>query len=246
MFFVTDIETTKNFKAELYFEKKDYGVVPSRDELGDPPAAISKIKTQELRLEKLNKWQEDKIAKVHADIAAKRAKDIDQAALKWWLARIVCIGIEPLDYEGNSHGVWTFHGDDEKKILCEFFDLINRFSESHEIKIIGKQMKDFDMPMIIGRAMALNIGLPKMFHVKTNEVNDFFGYSKTMGMHGKLNDYAWGCGLSPKIAKGTDVFGWVEAGLWDKITEYCADDVRITAELVRRFYKLYIKENVDA
>ena len=242
MFFVYDLETTKNNRAELYYDKKDYGVVPSRDELGKIPESIMKVKDPELREKKIKEWQEAKITKISNEIEEKKKADIDRAALKWWTARIVCIGVQPLDSAGNAHGMWTFHGDDEKKNICDFFDLILRFSD-HEITLIGKNSDNFDMPMIIGRAMAHDIGLLDMFRVKhATDVEKFFGFSKSMGMHGRLNDYAWGLGVSSKSAKATDVFGWVDAGLWDKVTEYCANDVRITTELVRRYYKPYVSE----
>jgi hypothetical protein len=95
--------------------------------------------------------------------------------------------------------------------------------------------------------MANNIGIPEFLRPwrPIDDVNQIFGYGSRADQVGKLDDYAFGLGLSGKTGHGSQVQGMFNEAVlgkpevWQEIADYCAMDVTITAEVLRRFLKPY-------
>jgi hypothetical protein len=186
--------------------------------------------------------------KIEQSILAKRQKDFDKAALYWWTGKIICISTKVLglpDFKTK-----TFFGDDEKKLLRAFFDYLAEIAEHslHPVSIIGKSSADFDIPYTIGRAIVHDIGIPECLRPfrRINDVDQIFGATAASAQRTSLANYAYALNLSGKLGRGDQVSGWYlqtrmgDATAWKTITDYCAGDTDIAAEILTRWLKPYI------
>ena len=183
-------------------------------------------------------------AKIEAAIAEKRAKDIDQAALNWWTGAVVCIQA--------SAGDEKFAGVDldEKKLLLSFGEWL---SKHYDKVLVGKSSKTFDVPFLVGRYMAHDLGVPTNLRTvdrfRVTDIDQIFGHSITSGQVSTLSNYAFGLGIKGKSASGNHVADMVNQYLLGdktKLTElenYCRQDVAITEEVLRRFLKNFESDN---
>ena len=241
-YLVLDIETVKNDRAIEYFKNKKYTAKASMDSV---PASITNIKTDTLRQSKLDEWKRTQAAKIENDLMQQRKKDEERAGLHWWTGKICCICTEDV-VSGEKK---AFYGDDEYKLLYKFLSYLQM--EKNGYTLIGKNSKDFDIPFTVGRLLANNTGLTRHFgnFSTLKDVNEMFSYSKACSQIGHLSDYAWGLGVSGKLAHGSDVQGMYDVAtltdknVWNDIVKYCEQDVNITSEMVRRYYKTFKMED---
>lgn len=205
-----DIETVKNSKADEYYKQKKY-YAPSN-------------------------YKDEK--KKEAYIDQEMHKDKSKAALTWWTGKVICICSW-----NQKDGKKGWHGDDEQKLLEDFFSYLNL---NPHLTLVGKSSKDFDIPFLVGRALALNIPTPTQ--LRTNmwkdlvDVDEMFSFSRQCGQVSSLNNYAWGLGIDPKTGSGRDVADMytstlIEPEEWNKIEDYCHNDVRIVQEMLNRYYQ---------
>lgn len=188
--------------------------------------------------------------KIEEAIREKRAADMSRAALSWWTARLTCITAYPLNGIGDTLAPGFFSHDDEKVLLTQFFNYVTDLEErtSNRLILCGKRSDDFDQPMIVGRALVHDIGIPDSFRIwrKLTDVELIFGATSQASSRGRLYDYAWGLDIPNKLGTG---FGAIE--LWlrhltgdtDAQTElvgYCAQDSLIVKEILRRYLKRFV------
>ena len=180
--------------------------------------------------------------KIEAALAKKKEEARRTHALHWWTGKIISIAL--VDVLGDEPEV-CFSGHDEKLLLHELAMYLNK-----PCKLIGKSSEMFDFRFIIGRYMALDVEIPRVFkqNSKLFDVDKFFGYSAQSSQRGSLAVYAHGLGLDGKTMSGSDVHGLYErimmtepvdkiagAKLWDELVEYNLQDARIVAEMARRY-----------
>jgi hypothetical protein len=181
--------------------------------------------------------------KIAASIASKRHADIEKAALYWWTGKIVCISAnDPVTRQKRS-----FAGKDERDVIKGFFDFITK--ERPHAVLTGKQTKDFDFPYLVGRALALDIGIPQQLRISPpiSDVNLIFGFSSSSSQQRtSLANYAWGLEIQGKSGHGSNVKSMfdlacidISADPWRAIREYCEQDTEIVAEMLRRYSKSY-------
>lgn len=168
--------------------------------------------------------------KIAEAIAEKRKKDVERAALFWWTGRIICICAQLPDGQ-----MVTAAGDNEKEVLCEFFNKVPA-----DAWMIAKSGDYFDIPYLVGRALYHDIGIPDWLRPTrpVQDVNHIFGFARTDQVT-SLADYAFGLAIAGKLADGADVAGMYAEGRWDDIKSYCAQDVAIAAEIMKRWVKTY-------
>lgn len=81
-------------------------------------------------------------------------------------AKIVCISVGYLSFEGDEVvkcKIKSFAGDDEKKILQDFSDLLSaHFNDPEKNSICGHNIKEFDIPFICRRMVIHKIPFPKL------------------------------------------------------------------------------------
>lgn len=155
-------------------------------------------------------------------IEKEKKKIREKAALFPWIARIVCIGY---NLKGKTQ---TMIDEDEALILRTFFMVIE---SNFPVRMVGKFWDGFDAPFIRARAMVHNLRIPAplRYYRPVTSIEEIFGGN------GKLDDYAFMLGIGGKIGKGDQV-----AAMWAKrdfsaISTYCARDVDIVAEVMRRY-----------
>ena len=164
--------------------------------------------------------------------------------------KIICISVGiAQEKEKDRHGIRlkSYAGDDEKKILVDFGEMLEKYSRGRDILLCAHNGKEFDFPYIARRMLIHGIPLPNVLDnagKKPWEVK----HLDTMELW-KFGDYKHYTSLdlltaifnipSPK----NDMDGSMVADVYYKekdlkrITEYCQNDVLAMAQLMLR-YKL--------
>lgn len=188
----------------------------------------------------------DKRLKDPAKIAESRIEKVkeavEKAPLYWWYGRVVSIAFEVV----STGEKWSMCCMDERKLIRSAFDyllsIVNK-EAGHEINIVGKNSLGFDQGYLVGRSIALDLGVPAFLRPRFGFISDIdqcFG-GKLSAQCGKLADYAFGLGMQ-KLAHGSEVAAMLNEERYDDILRYNEQDTAITAEVLRRYLKEYKHE----
>ena len=176
-------------------------------------------------------------------------------------AKIICISMAYFNKEQNLRmRVKSFYGHDEKKILQEFVNTINKI-ESHNSKwcFAGHNIKEFDIPFICRRLLINHLPIPRYLDFQnmkpweTNIVDTFqywrFGDYKNytslkllaaaMGIPSPKDDID-GSMVGELYWSGTDA---ERAASLKRIAVYCQKDVITTGNIFLRFKNLPVVPN---
>ena len=179
----------------------------------------------------------------------------ERAALYAEFGKIIVVGMGFLfvNKQGElSLKVKTIANADEKELLVEFIDFINKTYKSRELTLVAHNGKEFDFPYLCRRMLANRLEIPKslqlqgkkpweIIHQDTMEMwkfGDRRSYSslellaELMGIEGAKIDLS-GDRVNYVFYKEKDL---------DRIAAYCGDDVIIVAQLYLRFHFLIIVE----
>jgi predicted PolB exonuclease-like 3'-5' exonuclease len=179
----------------------------------------------------------------------------ERAALYAEFGKIIVVGLGFLfvNKQGElSLKVKTIANADEKELLVEFIDFINKTYKSRELTLVAHNGKEFDFPYLCRRMLANRLEIPKslqlqgkkpweIIHQDTMEMwkfGDRRSYSslellaELMGIEGAKIDLS-GDRVNYVFYKEKDL---------DRIAAYCGDDVIIVAQLYLRFHFLSIVE----
>jgi len=179
----------------------------------------------------------------------------ERAALYAEFGKIIVVGMGFLfvNKQGElSLKVKTIANADEKELLVEFIDFINKTYKSRELTLVAHNGKEFDFPYLCRRMLANRLEIPKslqlqgkkpweIIHQDTMEMwkfGDRRSYSslellaELMGIEGAKIDLS-GDRVNHVFYKEKDL---------DRIAAYCGDDVIIVAQLYLRFHFLNIVE----
>lgn len=145
--------------------------------------------------------------KIAANIAMQKTRYIERAALHWTTAQIVLIGV------GDGAKYMPIIGT-ETEVIKSFFDIVQT-SIANGVNVGGHNVKQFDLPLIVNRARALNVPLPdgllsfwrgrSQWHeciFDTLEIFSFGDRSKTEG--NGVEDICRALGLDGKLGSGAD------------------------------------------
>jgi hypothetical protein len=171
--------------------------------------------------------------KIAAKELENREKLRDKLALHWWTGRVVLICAS---VDGLNH---SFISRDEVQILHWFAD----FLKDHQIStLMGKSSDDFDVPFLVGRYIANDIGIPSVLQPYNNrvvqDIDQWFGHRSSQ--QSTLENYAWGMGIRGKTASYKKVAEWWDGYLdgnkesMPQLIAYCAQDVAIVSEFLKR------------
>jgi predicted PolB exonuclease-like 3'-5' exonuclease len=175
-------------------------------------------------------------AKIKVAIEEKREEARSKHGLHWWTGKIISVAMCGVDHKLEH----VIAGHDEADILTELANSLNHKA----VTLVGKNSKDFDFPFMIGRYMANNLSVPRVFKDRSNslDVMDIFSRNMSSAQYGKLADYAHGLGLGEKLLHGgmvQNLYNEILAGdisKWKDITDYNMQDAKLTAEIARRYY----------
>ena len=175
------------------------------------------------------------------------------AALSPEFGKIRVISIGQIKFDENSDlvksNVRSFYGDDEYTILKEFLGTMQAvFNKNTNVQLIGHNIKNFDMPFIIKRAIINQLQIPHQFHFQKkkpweNCIMDTYDIWKFGGWGSASLDLI--CESlnipSPKdIMHAVDTTDQYWSGNLEKIKEYCEGDVIATMNVMLRISNLNI------
>jgi hypothetical protein len=173
--------------------------------------------------------------------------------------KIVCISVGFIHYKGKEMHFRTksFSGDDEKQLLIDFSNLINKFCISKEQTLCGHNIKEFDIPYICRRILINELKLPLVFDISgkkswemnfidTLELWKFGDYKNYTAL--KLLTAVFGIPTPKDDIDGSQVaMVYYKERDIDRIALYCQKDVVATAQVFLRMnsFDLIKRENIQ-
>ena len=158
-------------------------------------------------------------------------------------AKVICISVG--FFNEKTFRIKSFFGDDEKKLLKEFTELLNKHYNRKDHLLCAHNGKEFDFPFLCRRLLLNSIKLPKTLNIsgkKPWEIN----HLDTMELwkFGDFKNYT-SLGLLAHIFQiptpkddidGSDIARvyWEEKNM-ERIVAYCQKDVLTVARLLLRF-----------
>ena len=167
--------------------------------------------------------------------------------------KIVCISCGFTN--GREFRIKSFYGDDEKILLEEFTELLDKHYNNNYSLLCAHNGKEFDFPYIARRMLVNGIHIPEVLNLagkKPWEVR----HLDTMELW-KFGDYKHYTSLellaalfnipTPKDDIDGSMVGhvyWVEKDL-DRIVTYCQKDVITIAQLLRKYLGMKLISEAD-
>jgi uncharacterized protein YprB with RNaseH-like and TPR domain len=172
--------------------------------------------------------------------------------------KIICIGCGFISGEGENKSITikSFYGDNEKLVLAEFCDMLNKWSAKEQKWLCAHNGKEFDFPYLCRRLIINQIPIPSILNVsgkKPWEVNHYdtmelwkFGDYKSFTSLNLLA-HTLGVPTSKDDIDGSMVWSvyWNDKDL-NRIVTYCQKDVVTMAQIFLRMNNesLIKKENI--
>jgi predicted PolB exonuclease-like 3'-5' exonuclease len=174
-------------------------------------------------------------------------EQIYEKCASWFpeFGKIICISIGQVKFDESgvpqTSNIRSFYGDDEKSILEEFNGTMQAiFNKNANVKLVGHNIKRFDMPWIVKRSLINQLKVPYQFHFQKqkpweNCLVDTYEIWKFGGMNSTSLDLI--CGVmgipSPKQEISNDqVSDRYWAGELEKIKTYCEGDVHASMNVM--------------
>lgn len=195
--------------------------------------------------------------KAHWDELVRRVPSLaknghERTALDWSFGRIVCIGLSISGRAGAAgflagvagaasaasappvpnESCWA--GADEAELLRNFWGAV-----LPDDYLIGHNLLGFDLPYIMARSVICKVKPTRRIDLRRYRTDATYDTMQVWsgweaGKYPKLDTLAAIMGFEGKSGSGAQVAGWVAASEWDKIREYCLDDVRLTRAVYQR------------
>ena len=235
-FIIVDIETTSGYRTykEFYAEKEN------------------EVKFWDKKANYLRKETEDFKELSNAELYEK------SSALYPEFGKINCISGGQIKFDENNKPSFfkkSFYGDNEQKILHKFLSFSSGlFNKVPDAKFVGHNIKRFDFPYILRRAILNGLPIPSRlkFHrikpwenclVDTMEDWRFGGQGSVSLEHLSV---MLGI-LNPKeVEIYQNPFGNVASAYWEgkieEIKDYCEGDIEATANIVLKVSQLNLLE----
>lgn len=171
----------------------------------------------------------------------------DRAGIWAEFGKIVCISVGYFASNQNERQlrIKSFYGDDEKKILLDFKQLLDTHFNKKQHLLCAHNGKEFDFPFIARRMIVNQVVLPKKLnlfgkkpweipHLDTMEMWKFGDYKHYSSL--KLLTSILGIPSPKDDIDGSEVGAvyYKEKNL-DRIVNYCEKDTVAIAQLVLRF-----------
>ncbi len=170
--------------------------------------------------------------------------------------KIICISVGYFvdkDQE-QQFRLTSFYGDDEKKLLLDFKQLLNKHFSTQKHLLCAHNGKEFDFPFIARRMIINSISLPKKLnlfgkkpweiqHLDTMDLWKFGDYKHFTSL--KLLTHILGIPSPKQDIDGSEVANvYYKQQNLQRIVNYCENDTLAVAQLYLRFNNVPIlKEN---
>lgn len=92
----------------------------------------------------------------------------DQASIYAEFGKVICIGVGLIrrGKDGTQFRVKSYYGDDERTVLQEFANLLNKSFNGTTYLLCAHNGKEFDFPYLARRMMVQGIALPKLLDIQ--------------------------------------------------------------------------------
>lgn len=164
--------------------------------------------------------------------------------------KIICISAGYIsDVKTKTFRIKSFYGDDEKQIISDFFNLLDKSYTKNKNYLCAHNGLEFDFPFIARRAVINNIKLADMLNISATKRWENKHFLDTMEMW-KFGDYKHYTSLDLLVhlfdipTPKDDIDGSQVADVYYKendlqrIVKYCEKDVIAIARLYLRFNNL--------
>ena len=163
--------------------------------------------------------------------------------------RIICISAGYVIQKHNElfFRVKSFYDDDEKNLIGNFFNALEKFAGAGKQKLCAHNGQEFDFPFISRRALVLGLKLPKILDIagfKPWEVKEFLIDTLQLWKFGDYKHYtslSLLCELFDIPTPKDDIDGsqvakvyWQDNNL-DRIIRYCEKDTLAVANLLLKY-----------
>lgn len=183
----------------------------------------------------------------YSEIELKNKVFVRRAPLVPEFAKIVCVSMAFVMDNGDVKKQ-TFYGDDEKEVLTQVRDLLNRCHKL-DFYLCGHNLKNFDIPMMAKR-MIINGIMPskllpsydtKPWEVKAIDTKEIWQYGSYTSI-GSL-DLMCTCLNIPTPKDGEVTGDKVHDYYWNKnmlieISDYCEKDVLVLVDTIKKLKEL--------
>lgn len=185
------------------------------------------------------------------DVELKDAESSDiyfqKASLTAEWGRIVCISVGQIKFDEDDNPFMqkkSFYGSDEKELLTDFISFMNQvFFKAPGIKLVGHNIKGFDLPYIIKKSILHSLDLPRQLHlhkvkpwenclIDTYEVWKAGGWSSAALAHLCL---LLGIKNPKDDMNAGEVGAAFYAGRIEEIKNYCEEDIEAAGSLMLKF-----------
>lgn len=169
----------------------------------------------------------------------------------------ICAGFFYDDGSGLAFKVKAFYGDDEKKLLAEFSELLNKSYSTNEHVLCGHNSREFDFPYIARRCLVNGLQIPfvldnagkkpwEVQHIDTLDLWKFGDYKSFSSLD--LLSTVFGIESPKGDMDGSIVWSvyWQDKNI-ERIKSYCQKDVVAVAQLLLKFRGMEIlnSENIS-
>jgi 3'-5' exonuclease len=206
----------------------DIETVPQHATYGDVPERFRKL------------WDE-KAARLKPFSENESPENLYQrAGIYAEFGKIVCISAGYLT--GTQFRIKSFYGDDEKALLIEFSDMLNRHFNTLQHLLCAHNGKEFDFPYIARRMLINGLPLPEILnlqgkkpwevqHLDTMDLWRFGDYKSYTSL--SLLTAVFGIPTPKDDIDGSQVYEiyWKENDL-ERIATYCQKDTLAVAQLM--------------
>lgn len=180
--------------------------------------------------------------------------------------KIICISAgyfaevaEATDADSSSKRmqlrVKAFAGDDEARVLQDFFEVVEKMQKKPGFKLAGHNIQEFDIPYICRRAVILQVDLPevlelygrKPWEIPVVDTMQLWRFGERRHFTSlQLLTSVLGIASSKDDIQGYDVgrVYWQEHDL-ERIIRYCRKDVIAVAQLLLRLKKMPLLTEQD-
>ena len=205
---------------------------------------VSQKKSYDQLSERMQKLWSHKAEQLNRDNTELTPADIyDRAGIYAEFGKIVCISVG--FFNEQRFRLKSFYGHDEKALLNDFANMLNRYYSAPDAQLCAHNGKEFDFPYIARRMLVNGIQIPKILQVagkkpwETNFIDTMelwkFGDYKTFTSLDLL------CAILDIPTPKDDINGsevgrvyWQENDI-ERIKTYCQKDVLAIAQLMRRY-----------
>ena len=217
----------------------DIETIPQHQSYENAPEDYQKLWAEKARL----------LARAEGDTAESL---FDRAGIYAEFGQIVCISAGFINHRGSMRElrVKSFYGDDEKILLKEFGEMLNKHFGQNDNLLCAHNGKEFDYPYIARRMLINGIHIPNILnmagkkpwevqHLDTMQMWKFGDYKSYTSL--KLLAYVFGLPTPKDDIDGSQVASvyWKEQNL-ERIVKYCEKDVVTLVQVYLKMTELPI------